>query len=195
MSRSVHVTMESNHATTEDRGHEKVVEEETTKAETSASAAAGGTETTAASTTATAATTGDQNDESSPKPSGNEEDEGKVSDADFAASIRGDLERARQGLPVDNNKRTTGDNGDGNAKRNKREYLAFHGTKHTRVGNDYQVDLSKLPVPEPAAAPAAPAAAAPEADPSPAETPGQPSSAVTSQEGNGEQKKTEGSEE
>ena len=183
--------MESTQATTEDLGPEKGVEEkETTKADTSASASAGGgTEITAVSTTATAAATGDQNDEASPTPSGNEEDEGKVTDADIAASIRRDLERARQGLPVDNNKRTTADDGYDNAKRNKREYLAFHGTKHTRVGNDYQVDLSKLPVPEP------PAAVAPETDPSPAETPGQPSSAVTSQEDNDEQKKTEGSEE
>ena len=159
--------MESNQGTTEDHGQEKGVAEETTKAETSASAAAGGD---AAAV---------------------EEDGEKVTDADIAASIRRDLERARQGLPVDKHKRTTDDNGDGAAKRNKREYLAFHGTKHTRAGNDYQVDLSKLPVPEPAAAAAA---AVPETDPSPAEEPPQPLLAVPLQEDNEEQKKTDGGE-
>eukprot|EP00529_Nitzschia_sp_RCC80_P036971 CAMPEP_0113466164 /NCGR_PEP_ID=MMETSP0014_2-20120614/14125_1 /TAXON_ID=2857 /ORGANISM="Nitzschia sp." /LENGTH=187 /DNA_ID=CAMNT_0000358367 /DNA_START=53 /DNA_END=616 /DNA_ORIENTATION=- /assembly_acc=CAM_ASM_000159 len=187
--------MEPNHATTEDHGQEKGVAEETTKAETSASAAAGGNDTVVAGGTDTASssptTTGDHHNEGRVAASGNEEEEGKVTDADIAASIRRDLERARQGLPVDKNKRTTGDNetGEGTAKRNKREYLAFHGTKHTRVGNDYQVDLSKLPAPEPAAA------VAPETDPSPAEAPPQPSSAVPSQKDTEEQKKTGGAEE
>mmetsp|Transcript_2919 Transcript_2919/g.6501 ORF Transcript_2919/g.6501 Transcript_2919/m.6501 type:complete len:188 (-) Transcript_2919:3550-4113(-) len=187
--------MESNQATTEDHGQEKGVAEETTKAETSASAAAGGNDAAVAGGTDTASspptTTGDHHNEGTVAASGNEEEKGKVTDAEIAASIRRDLERARQGLPVDTNKRTTDDNesGEGTAKRNKREYLAFHGTKHTRVGNDYQVDLSKLPVPEPAAA------VAPETDQSPAEAPPQPSSALPSQEDHEEQKTSDGAEE
>lgn len=100
---------------------------------------------------------------------------GEVSDVDIASAIRLDTQRARQGLPLlgndgssikrrnNNNEGQEAESVHGNgggphhddtsptgnaAKRNKREYLAFHGTKHTRVGDDYQVDLSSLPVPE-----------------------------------------------
>lgn len=35
--------------------------------------------------------------------------------------------------------------GSPSGKRNKREWLAFHGTKQTRVGNDFQVTLFPTP--------------------------------------------------
>lgn len=43
-------------------------------------------------------------------------------------------------------KRHVGITGSPSGKRSKREWLAYHGTKYTRVGADFQV--ASLPVPE-----------------------------------------------
>ena len=43
-------------------------------------------------------------------------------------------------------KRQVGTEGSPNGKRSKREWLAYHGTKHSRVGDEFQV--ASLPVPE-----------------------------------------------
>lgn len=46
----------------------------------------------------------------------------------------------------DNTHKRHMDDGSPNGKRSKREWLAYHGTKHTRVGAEFQV--ATLPVPE-----------------------------------------------